>query len=250
MKYSTIAAVVGACFLGTLALDGSAATLPGVGSWETRLHPRDLTGDGIADAYFDSERGITWLADANYAKTSGYVDNSANFSDVHPTDGTMTWAESSAWVTQLDIGGVTGWRLPQDMYPDSTCISGYATGLPGHDCTGGELGDMYYNILGNYFTGTYWGDWGFINSGPFVNIQNNLYWTSTDSPTPDRKINFGFYDGAYTGMRGDMGLGEHRYAWAVHDGDVGVSTVPLPATAWLFGSGLLALAGGIRRRMR
>jgi hypothetical protein len=32
--------------------------------------------------------------------------------------------------------------------------------------------------------------------------------------------------------------------YAVHDGDVGVAAVPLPAAAvWLFGSGLLGLIG-------
>jgi hypothetical protein len=40
------------------------------------------------------------------------------------------------------------------------------------------------------------------------------------------------------------------FAWAVHDGDVGVavSTVPAPAAAWLFGTGLLGLAGVTRRK--
>lgn len=227
----------------------SAATaIPGQGNWEARLHPRDLTGDGIADAYFDDIRGITWLADANYAKTSGYVDDPNNFVGWHTKDGGLTWAEANAWISQLDIGGVTGWRLPKDLYPDPSCISGYASGIPGHDCSGGELEDMYYDILGNSFTGTYWGNWGFTNSGPFQNIQNNLYWTSTDSPNPDRKIYFAFYDGAYNGMTGDMGLGEHRFAWAVHDGDVGVSTVPLPLAAWLFASGVLGLLPFSRRQ--
>ncbi len=250
MKRSTVSAVLGACLLGALTLDGSAASLPGVGSWETRLHPRDLTGDGIADAYFDNVRGITWLADANYAKTSGYVDNPTNFSGWHLTDGRMTPAESTAWVTQLNIGGVTGWRLPQGMYPDPSCISTYASGLPGHDCTGGELGDMYYNILGNHYVGsTLWYGSGFVNSGPFSNIQSDLYWTSTDAPIAGRKIVFAFFDGLSNGVTAAAGIDNHRYAWAVHNGDVGVSTVPLPATTWLFGSGLLALAGRIRRRM-
>jgi hypothetical protein len=37
-------------------------------------------------------------------------------------------------------------------------------------------------------------------------------------------------------------------AWAVRDGDVAASVVPLPAAAWLFGSGLLGLFGVSRRK--
>jgi hypothetical protein len=42
-------------------------------------------------------------------------------------------------------------------------------------------------------------------------------------------------------------------AWAVHDDDVGtpaVSAVPVPATAWLFGTGLAGLLGFSRKRRR
>ena len=35
-----------------------------------------------------------------------------------------------------------------------------------------------------------------------------------------------------------------NYAWAVSDGDV----VPIPAAVWLFGSGLIVLAGFARRK--
>ncbi len=38
----------------------------------------------------------------------------------------------------------------------------------------------------------------------------------------------------------------YGYGWAVHSGDV--STVPVPAAVWLFGSGLLGLIGVARRK--
>jgi hypothetical protein len=38
------------------------------------------------------------------------------------------------------------------------------------------------------------------------------------------------------------------YAWAVRDGDVAVSAVPIPATIWLFSSGLIGLIGFARRK--
>jgi hypothetical protein len=36
------------------------------------------------------------------------------------------------------------------------------------------------------------------------------------------------------------------HAWAVRDGDIGA--VPIPAAAWLFGSGLLGLIGVARKK--
>jgi hypothetical protein len=55
-------------------------------------------------AYWDDVLNITWLADANYAKTSAY--------DV---DGLMTWAASLEWIASLNAAnhlGVNVWRLP------------------------------------------------------------------------------------------------------------------------------------------
>ena len=48
-------------------------------------------------AYYDTDADLTWLADANYAFTSGY-----------DADGRMTLADANAWVANLNIAGVTG----------------------------------------------------------------------------------------------------------------------------------------------
>jgi hypothetical protein len=50
----------------------------------------------------DDVTDLTWLADANYAQTSGY-----------DTDGIMSWDDANAWAVSLNISGVTGWRLPK-----------------------------------------------------------------------------------------------------------------------------------------
>lgn len=42
--------------------------------------------------------GITWLTDANYAKSNG------DYADSY-----MKWTEANAWAARLDINGVTGW---------------------------------------------------------------------------------------------------------------------------------------------
>ncbi|MGC2049525.1 MAG: DUF1566 domain-containing protein, partial [Gallionella sp.] len=52
----------------------------------------------------DTDLNITWLADANYAKTSGY-----------DFDGLMSWAGAQSWITSLNTANYLGfndWRLP------------------------------------------------------------------------------------------------------------------------------------------
>ena len=59
---------------------------------------------------YDDDRDITWLADANYAMTSGY-----------DADGMMTWSEAMTWAGNLNYGGYTDWRLPDTWQPDPSC---------------------------------------------------------------------------------------------------------------------------------
>ncbi|PIQ12851.1 MAG: hypothetical protein COW07_02885 [Hydrogenophilales bacterium CG12_big_fil_rev_8_21_14_0_65_61_21] len=51
---------------------------------------------------YDTDIDITWLADANYAMTSGY-----------DADGLMNWAAANAWAAGLVYGGYENWRLPK-----------------------------------------------------------------------------------------------------------------------------------------
>ena len=77
----------------------------GRGTWETTLQARDVNGDGIVEAYYDTAVNITWLANANAGAGSTF-DNGLN-----PTDGRMTWVNANAWAAALNVQGVTGWRL-------------------------------------------------------------------------------------------------------------------------------------------
>ena len=72
----------------------------------------DLGGGMIYDDVLD----ITWLADANYAQTSGY-----------DLDGLMTWEQANTWTTNLIYGGIAGWRLP--TFDDSNPRPTSATSL-------------------------------------------------------------------------------------------------------------------------
>ena len=64
-----------------------AALLASTVGAQAALQGRDLNSSaGSYEAYYDTELDITWLADANYAKTSG-----------HDADGQMNWMNANAW---------------------------------------------------------------------------------------------------------------------------------------------------------
>jgi len=194
-------------------------------------------------AYYDDVANITWLTNANAGAGSTF-DN--GFSG---TDGAMTWANANNWATSLNIGGVTGWRLPTTVQPDTTCSLHYSGFDGGNNCTGSEMGKLFYTALGNTA--------GFLTqTDSFINIQSvagsfssaTSYWTATEySISPSEAWIFSMHDG---GQHVNFKTSEY-FAWAVHSGDVvdAVSTVPVPAAIWLFASGLLGLSVMIRRKV-
>lgn len=186
-------------------------------------------------AYYDTEADLTWLADANYAQTSGY-----------DADGYMTWATANAWAGSLDINGVTGWRLPDTVQPDASCSFQGGSFSQGYGCTGSEMGNLFYNVLGGVafssITSTH-----NANYDLFSNVQSNRYWSAPEY-APD--ANYAWYFSMNHGNQHGYYKTGISYAWAVHSGDVGASVVPVPAAVWLFGSGLLGLIGVGRKRRR
>ena len=174
-------------------------------------------------AYYDDVANLTWLADANAAGT------------------TMNWADANNWVASLNIAGVTGWRLPTtpSIYPGS--CSG--------PCDNSEMGNMFYNVLGGVSSSS------ILNSTDpdlsfFSNLQSNIYWSDTYfiPDHPDAWVfNFNLGDQYITNKIAEYPCCTSNYfAWAVHSGDV--SAVPVPAAVWLFGSGLIGLAGFAKRK--
>ena len=73
-------------------------------------------------AYYDDVNNLTWLADANYAMTSGY-----------DADGEMTWGAAVTWADTLDFSGYDDWRLPT--------TPGTSTGFHNE----GELAHLFYD---------------------------------------------------------------------------------------------------------
>jgi len=188
-------------------------------------------GNGLI---YDTDLDITWLQDANYAMTSGY-----------DADGRMTWDESIEWVSQLSYGGHNDWRLPTiDGLGQQDYDLSYDNGVYGFNVNTetSELAHLYFDELGNasYYdrAGELQSSYGLENTGLFINFESWDYWTNEEFYlNTDYIWLFDFYSGyQFMHFRTDS-----YFSMAVADGDIGA--VPVPASVWLFGSGLIGLIG-------
>lgn len=186
------------------------------------------TGGTDYQAYYDDQLDITWTANADI-------------------NGFKLWSEQVTWAAGLNIGGVTGWRLPDmDRNRDGTAVDCRSMIVSQTDCQDNEYGHLFVygagTVRGSGITGA--------SPGPFINIQAgggfSAYWTGTESvDNTDNTWHFFFEDGDQAGVNKSLNAFNGR-AWAVHEGNV--SAVPVPAAVWLFGSGLLGLIGIARRK--
>lgn len=139
---------------------------------------------------YDSDNNITWLADANYAKTSGFN-----------AIGAMTWSQANAWAANLTYGGYSDWRLP------TACFNCWPNNSDEMNNLYKELGGISAGSISVHHNSQY---------GLFQNIQSGYYWTNQELPDDNS------YAETYTFSLG-LGLGwgkdDHNYAWAVRPGD-------------------------------
>jgi len=166
---------------------------------------------------YDTVLDVTWLADANYARSSGY-----------DADGKLDWAGAVAWAGQLSYCGYDDWRLPatlpvngvnyvNNLSYDGTTDVGYNIISPASELAymfAVNLGNTsYYDTAGN---GPQPGH-GLTNPGVFSNLNEYYYWSGTALPTlPGYSWGYSFIVG---GQRMYYQPSEH-YAWAVRDGNV------------------------------
>lgn len=198
---------------------------------------------------YDTTRNITWLADMNYAFTSGYA--AANVggtgSNQILANGRMGWNAAVVWADQLVFGGYSDWRLPTLNPADASCTGGFGVGF-GFNCTGGELSGLFVADLGNKANESVLKQVGdtaeqMANLALFSNVQSLGYWSGTEfAPSPGLAWSFG----TVAGGQDFGGKGNGLYAVAVRPGDV-TASVPEPQTLALV---LLALGATVVARRR
>jgi len=194
---------------------------------------------------YDSDQDVTWLQDANYAKTSGWADNPVYSASV---DGAMNGGWAEFWASNLVYGGYDDWRLPKiNAFYLGCGVSGggpfpYVQKNP-YDCayypdtTHSELAYMWYVTLGNKPTCSVsdcpeWG-WGKVarpaninttaDGVSFVNLQSDSYWMG-QGPNSNYMYVLDVGDGYQVNTSTNS---SHAFAWAVRDGDV-TPSVPVP----------------------
>ncbi|MBS0497523.1 MAG: DUF1566 domain-containing protein [Proteobacteria bacterium] len=175
-------------------------------------------------AVYDTDLDITWLANANAAAGTIFDDG------LSPTDGFLSWDSAKAWAANLDISGVTGWRLPTTEIP---CFI--------MNCDSSEMGHLFYNEIG----GIAWTTVQFhhnSNYDLFRNISYSEYWSGTEHDSVNAWV-FAFGGGGqYWRDKDNVNdplLSPAITAWAVHDGDVPLGAVPEPAAYAMLLAGLL-----------
>ncbi len=231
------------------------------------------TSAGVQLVY-DDVQDLTWMRDANLFKTQYDADNnvvadiigavptitsgngihSVVSGDFNTSHGLMTWYGAMAWAEWLgsiDYAGADNWRLPVTIQPDATCDSQFdpGAGFPlqgyGYDCTGSDLGDLFYTVGG--LTAGDGINQSTILTGAFTNMQDSVYWSGTEyAPDPPHAWNF-YTDG---GLQGLDVKDLQFYGWAVRPGQIAAAEAPLPGTALLMALGFGAMTVLRRARQR
>ncbi len=188
---------------------------------------------------YDSDRNLTWLANANLANT-----NTFGVSDI--TNGLMNWNTAQSWINAINLANYLGfknWRLPSALNLAGT---GPCEGV---NCTSSEMGHMFYTELGGEAFASIQSIHNPITYDMFTNIKSAGYSSGTlQVPQPQPPLpNYAWYLDFDSGNQTTTPITALLYAWAVRTGDV--PALPDPGTLWLLGAGMAAWAS-VRGRRR
>lgn len=242
---------------GLLATTGANAALTTIG--QATYHLAGTTNKSYNLIWDDNNNGnsVVWL---DYASLSG-----------------STWNNATKWATGLNATGVlsytfnagygvdwgaNSWRLPTTV--DGNFVSGHTgTTGKGYNITTSEMGHLFYTELGNKgfrnADGTYNANTApnylLTNVGEFQQLKSTEYWSSESPNAPYYNL-AAWYFAMGSGLQyiTASNKSDPKSGLAIRTGQVtysdptGGAPVPVPAAAWLLGSGLLGLFGVARRK--
>jgi hypothetical protein len=215
---------------------------------------------------YDTTLNLTWLADMNYALTSGFATGGVAPGSIYGTntiwtDGRMGWDAANNWASNLSYGGFDDWRLPTLNSGDTSCGDNFnpGGGFPqqyyGYNCTGGEMSHLFVADLGNNANDSVLDQAGdtaeqIANLALFSNVQSYAYWSGLDY-APDTGNAWDFLTGG--GNQGYIYKRDALYVLAVRAGDVAdvpgpPSAIPEPGALSIVLTALGLLGGLTRRR--
>lgn len=255
MKY--IRSFVSAMLLVAALPSSHAVSVVNQGSWETTLLGRDINGNATdASAsetvfLYDTALNITWLRDANYARTIGMNTQHG---------GGMSLRQAKAFASTLSIGGFGDWRLPKVVdtgtlgcnLANSQTDCGYNVQTMSNGVVYSEMAHLYYKTLGNKGFKDASGKWNFptgqsglTNTATFKNLSGDFYWEESDRFTPTYSA-WSFR--TYTGLQDTVNSGNPYLTMFVRDGDV--AAVPESSSINLGLMGLSVALALARRKQK